>query len=1008
MAVVVAPFLSLSILAMIEDNTNAPMTGFLAQFLGEDLLYPPQGRHIPFWYTHTVKACGYLLLLLLGQFGSAPAFAADPDLRWRELQTPHFRIYYHQRTYRFALRAARIAEEAHTLLVPYAAHKPKEITHIVIYDNTDSANGSATVLPRNVINLLTAPPAERDSLNDSDDWLRVLIYHEYLHILHMDTMSGIHPIVNTLIGKTFAPNALMPRWWLEGWAVFVETHFTGGGRNHSSYTDMFLRTAVLNKLMPSLSRVSNGTYRFPQGTTAYLYGAFFIDYIAKTYGKDKLTELSHRHGSSLIPYDLNIQLKNAVKKNYAQLWKEWKRHLRQRYGKWAKQIKRHPLTPSRALTHKGERIASPRYSADGKKILLYRNDGRQLPHMEWLDRKTLRRKRFFLSNGSAHFGMSRHTDAGVLSQIKIHRGLYYYNDLFWFSPKTGVHKRLTHGLRAHQPDISSDGTLITYVKMVAGGSSLWTYNLKHKKHTKLYQPPRFSTISSPRFSPDGKWIVCSEWSTGGHRDILLMDRDGKKRRKLTNDRALDIEPTFSSDGKQILFASDYDGIYNIYAIDLKSHKRTRLTNELFGAFAPAMSPDGKHLLYVQFGKRGFNLAEVALSTLPKYPISTRPKTWKKVTYHTPQQIYPTQSYNALSTLVPLNWTPVLGTDYLGQTYGLRLSGNDILGFHRYQLGLWYGTDSQEVSYQLSYSYNQLYPSFRLSHGRYTRYARNVLFIDGQETPFPERVTQTTLSMTIPIPIIRNYNSISISYEATHLGSLLERVPLRPAAKPPVIPETGWLSGFTLTYLYSSTQYYTYSFSAEEGRTIWLRFRLLHEALGSIANNWELTMSWAEFIPMPWHHHVIAMRLDGGVGGSSWRARPLFYLGGIPFQDVIQSAISGAQIGSSYLRGYAPYSLYGNAYVLGKIEYRLPMFLLERGIATAPFQISRMHFAFFADVGHAFTGAFDPTQLRVGVGGEFRLEMSVGYYLPLSFRAGFAKGLMQGGVDQLYLAVGAPF
>ena len=46
----------------------------------------------------------------------------------------------------------------------------------------DFANGSATALPYPRINLFAAPPTLDGNLNDYDDWLRLLTFHEYAHI----------------------------------------------------------------------------------------------------------------------------------------------------------------------------------------------------------------------------------------------------------------------------------------------------------------------------------------------------------------------------------------------------------------------------------------------------------------------------------------------------------------------------------------------------------------------------------------------------------------------------------------------------------------------------------------------------------------------------------------------------------------------------------------------------------------------------------------------------------
>ncbi len=938
--------------------------------------------------------------------------AGDPTLHWRVMKTPHFRIYFHQRTGRIALRLARIAEEAYDVLTVYTRHRPRELVHVIIYDNGDDANGSATVLPRNTITLFTAPPAAQGVLNDSDNWLRGLFYHEFLHILHMDTMSGLHLIVNALVGKTFAPNMLMPLWWLEGWAIFAESEFTGGGRNRSSFFEMYLRAAVLEKRFPRLDQVTNGPSFFPQGTIPYLYGSRFLLYIARRYGKRKLTAISQHIGKLLLPYATNLTAKKILRKKYDVLWKEWHQFLRKKYEKVERRVKRHPLTPAKMLTHRAEGVGASQYFSKYR-ILFYLNDKKRPPVLALYDKRRKKApswRRLFELNGEAHFHYRAAIERGVLSQVAVTRNLWYYNDLFLFDLHSRKPKRLTYGMRAHDPFLSVDGRRILFVRQKAGETSLWIYDLAKGRAIKIFQPPLHAVISSPRFSPDERFIVCSMWFLGGKRDIVLIDFQSKKMEKLTDDRAQDIEPTFSPDGKIVVYSSDVDGIYNLYAIELKTRRRWRLTNELFGAFAPSVAPDGRKLTYTRFSSRGFDLAEMPFLLPSKgYPLPLRIKRWPRPHYRTPLEDYPSHSYSPLSTLFPHNWFPVFSSDHLGQTFGMRLVGSDVLNFHQYEAYVWFGLASHRLSYSLSYRYTQLYPIFSIYHSFFTRNAPGVFFLNGEEKLHPERVIRAHFSFSLPFITYRSYQAFSVSYQAMDIRSLLGRISLSPEDIPPRYPKTGFLSGLSFSWSFNNTQQFNYSISDERGRFVWVTFSFRHPWLGSEAKIWELQANWSEYVPMPWaERHVLALRLLGATGETSWRTRSLYYLGGIDFQELISSLTTGQPVGSSYLRGYPPYQFSGTTYLLFKMEYRLPLFAIERGFSVAPIYLRRLHFALFSDMAYIFEKQFDPYDLKVSLGAEVRLEMQLGYYLNWLFRLGFARGLTQYGTNQFYLVLGIPF
>src|SRR5262249_5946829 len=153
---------------------------------------------------------------------------------------------------------------------------------------TDSSNGFATVLPLNHIGLFATAPDALSDLNDHDDWLYSLVAHEYTHILHLDTMGWIPRLYNRLAGKSWAPNNVQPRWFVEGLAVDEESERSAGGRNRNAIFDMYLRVAVLEGRELDLDAVSSGPLFWPHGNAAYVYGSHFMKYIADRFGDDAL------------------------------------------------------------------------------------------------------------------------------------------------------------------------------------------------------------------------------------------------------------------------------------------------------------------------------------------------------------------------------------------------------------------------------------------------------------------------------------------------------------------------------------------------------------------------------------------------------------------------------------------------------------------------------------------------------------------------------------------------
>ena len=61
---------------------------------------------------------------------------------------------------------------------------------------------------------------------------------------------------------------------------------------------------------------------------------------------------------------------------------------------------------------------------------------------------------------------------------------------------------------------------------------------------------------------------------------------------------LDRQPTWSSDGKEIAFVSNRDGVTSIYRMAADGTGIARLTSGHDGDWKPAWSPDGESLCFV--------------------------------------------------------------------------------------------------------------------------------------------------------------------------------------------------------------------------------------------------------------------------------------------------------------------------------------------------------------------------------------------------------------------------
>ena len=331
---------------------------------------------------NTVKKFLFSIVTLLIMIGASPALAKfDPSFVWTTLETPHFLIHYHQGGEETAKRAAVIAEDVHARLVPRIRWEPKEKTRLVLVDAMDEANGYTSPIPYNQIVLFLTQPSGGPGfgLTAYDDWLRLVITHEYTHVLQLDMVTGGPEVLQKVLGRIYFPNLFQPVWMIEGLATYEETEQTSGGRGRSPGAEMVIRTAVLENAFPNLGQASVFPDSWPSGQVPYLFGQAFTRHIAEKYGREKLAEISTVYSGRWFPFLVTSTSRKVLNADYQDLWNEWLTGLEAKYSKQRDELATKGLTRSTPLTHRGFMITNPAYSPDGTLIAYAVGHGDEYP-----------------------------------------------------------------------------------------------------------------------------------------------------------------------------------------------------------------------------------------------------------------------------------------------------------------------------------------------------------------------------------------------------------------------------------------------------------------------------------------------------------------------------------------------------------------------------------------------------------------------------------------------------
>ncbi len=164
------------------------------------------------------------------------------------------------------------------------------------------------------------------------------------------------------------------------------------------------------------------------------------------------------------------------------------------------------------------------------------------------------------------------------------------------------------GISADSVSFSRDGQWVAYVNFPEG--TLWTSKLDGSQRLQLSYPPLYSVL--PSWSPDGKQIVFYAFSPGQKSKLYMVSTDGGTPRQLVpEDAQEESDATWSPDGTRIVFSGPRsDPNTTIRILDVKSHQISMLPGSK-GFYSPRWSPDGRYVVALPSDSRSLMLFDFA-------------------------------------------------------------------------------------------------------------------------------------------------------------------------------------------------------------------------------------------------------------------------------------------------------------------------------------------------------------------------------------------------------------
>lgn len=606
------------------------------------------------------------LLLLLGSPGLAQEDFYHPELEWKTIETEHFYVHYHEGAERTGYTVAKIAEEIFEPVTSLYNHKPDQKVSFIIRDHDDISNGAAYFYDNKIE--IYAPSMDFE-LRGTHNWLRNVVTHEFTHIVQIQTTMKFGRRVPSFYLQWLGyeserrpdvlygyPNVIasypisgfvVPVWFAEGVAQY--------NRNDLRYDfwdthrDMILRSYALDGNMLTWEQMGVFGKTSLGNESSYNAGFAFVSYIARTYGEEKLQEIS-RNLATLTEVTIDGAINRALGKSGREVYLEWQEQVKKDYTERSAPVRAHlregvPLVVStdeeghdvgeqqrietldrpadmmrlstaqeaccNFFANTGFANLYPEYSPDGKKLAYTSTKSADYFSQSSLyvydfEKKKEERLQFGVRSPMCWSPDGKKIYYGRSSRDNPHWS--YQFDIYAYDLEKREEERITNGKRAVAPAVSPDGSRIVFMVTHDGTSNLAMTNIDGSEYRVITPYANGEQVYNPKWSPAGDRILF-DYSVKDGRDIAIVNPDGSGLRFLVTGSDDSRTGTFMHDGSQIVFSSDRTGIFNLYSYDVQSGKIDQITNVLGGAFMPTVNPAGD-IVYSGYTSGGYKLFQM--------------------------------------------------------------------------------------------------------------------------------------------------------------------------------------------------------------------------------------------------------------------------------------------------------------------------------------------------------------------------------------------------------------
>jgi Tol biopolymer transport system component len=461
-------------------------------------------------YINRAKKYSFILICFIGLLFFSTVVKAQyfgqnkvryKNLKFKVYKTPHFEIYYYLKNDSMIKRFAQESELWYTLHQQVFRDTFRKANPIILYANhpdfqqTTAIDGDIDVGTGGVTEGLKNRVVM--PVMENNEMTRHVIGHELVHAFQYHILLGKEDNAYENINN-------LPLWMIEGMAEYLSL----GKRD--SYTAMWMRDAYLNHDIPTVKDLTESNKYFP-----YRYGEAFWSFIGSTYGDTIITPFF----KNTARYGLAYGVRRTFGYNDKTLSQLWKTSIENTYKPFLKDTVQKPVGQLIVSDkNSGKMNVAPAISPDGK-------------YLAFLSEKNLFTIDLFLADAKTGVVIKKLTSKVSNTHI----------DEFNFIESAGTW--------------SPDGKKFAFSVFSKGRNRMLVVEVPSGKILQDISMGKAEQFSNLSWSPNGNEIVFQGLSEG-QVDLYLYNFNTKKVRQITNDKYSDYQPSFSRDGKKIIFSTD--------------------------------------------------------------------------------------------------------------------------------------------------------------------------------------------------------------------------------------------------------------------------------------------------------------------------------------------------------------------------------------------------------------------------------------------------------------------